>query len=129
MSLFAPEFELVREALPQRVCGVVAALRGLTVVVDALPLPVGSLVSVESRRGGVAPMLGEIVGFSGRFPKRSLLERERERERDKQMCFPISPKTREKEREDQHLISPKRSAKEREKNESTAKTYQRKRKS
>lgn len=64
MSLFAPEFEIVREALPQRVCGVVAALRGLTVIVDALPLPVGSLVSVESRRGGVAPMLGEIVGFT-----------------------------------------------------------------
>ena len=34
------------------------------------------------------------------------LLRERERERDKQMCFPISPKTREKEREDQRLISP-----------------------
>ena len=34
------------------------------------------------------------------------LLRERERERDKQKCFPISPKTREKEREDQHLLSP-----------------------
>ena len=58
------------------------------------------------------------------------LLRERERERDKQMCFPISPKTREKEREDQHLLSPnkKKCKREGKKNESTAKTYQRKRK-
>ena len=58
------------------------------------------------------------------------LLRERERERDKQMCFPISPKTREKEREDQRLISPnkKKCKREGKKNESTAKTYQRKRK-
>jgi len=57
-------------------------------------------------------------GRSG-FPKRSLLNRERERERDKRMMwFPISPKTREKEREDQRFeFTPrtKRSAKERKK--------------
>ena len=66
----------------------------------------------------------------GVFQNALLRERERERERDKQMCFPISPKTREKEREDQHLISPnkKKCKREGKKNESTAKTYQRKRK-
>ena len=64
MSLFAPELEIVRRALPQRVCGVVAAIRGLTVLVESLPLPIGSLVSVEPGRGGGASMLGEVVGFS-----------------------------------------------------------------
>jgi flagellum-specific ATP synthase len=64
VSLLAPELELVRRALPQRVCGVVSALRGLTVLVESLPLPIGSLVSILPRRGGEAPSLGEIVGFS-----------------------------------------------------------------
>ncbi len=64
MSLFAPEMEIVRKALPQRVCGVVAALRGLTVLVESLPLPIGSLVSVESGRDSIATMFGEVVGFS-----------------------------------------------------------------
>ncbi len=63
MSIFAPELAIVRDALPQRVCGVVSALRGLTVLVDSLPLPIGSLVRLESRRGETT-MLGEIVGFS-----------------------------------------------------------------
>ena len=63
MSIFAPELAIVRDALPQRVCGVVSALRGLTVLVDSLPLPIGSLVRLESRRGDTS-MLGEIVGFS-----------------------------------------------------------------
>ncbi len=64
MSLLGAEIEIVRKALPQRVVGVVAALRGLTVLVESLPLPVGSLVSVEPVRGSVQPMLGEVVGFS-----------------------------------------------------------------
>ena len=64
MSVFAPELEIVRKALPQRVCGVVAAVRGLTVMVESLPLPIGSLVSVEPCRGSTPGMLGEVVGFS-----------------------------------------------------------------
>lgn len=64
MSLFAPELNLVRDALPQKVCGVVSALRGLTLLVDSLPLPIGSLVSIEPKRGIGEPRLGEIVGFA-----------------------------------------------------------------
>jgi flagellum-specific ATP synthase len=64
MSLLAPEIDLVRRALPQRVVGVVAAIRGLTVLVESLPLPVGSLVQVEPLRGGAAATLGEVVGFA-----------------------------------------------------------------
>ena len=59
----------------------------------------------------------------------ALFLREREK-RDKRMCFPISPTTREKEKgRPTRLSSPKRSPKERKKNQSTAKTYPRKRKS
>ena len=65
MSVLAPEFEIVRRSLPQRVCGVVASLRGLTLLVESLPLPIGSLVSVEPVRGTAEPMLGEVVGFEG----------------------------------------------------------------
>jgi len=64
VSVFAPELAIVRKALPQRVCGVVAAVRGLTVMVESLPLPIGSLVSVEPCRGSTPGMLGEVVGFS-----------------------------------------------------------------
>lgn len=65
MSLLAPELEIVRRSLPQRVCGVASAVRGLTLMVEALPLPVGSLVSIEPRRSGEPGTLGEIVGFAG----------------------------------------------------------------
>ena len=64
MSLLAPEIELVGRALASRVCGVVAALRGLSVLVESLPLPIGSLVSVHPARGSSAATLGEVVGFS-----------------------------------------------------------------
>jgi len=64
MSVFAPELEIVQKALPQRVCGVVWAVRGLTVLVESLPLPIGSLVSVEPIRGLTEAMFGEVVGFS-----------------------------------------------------------------
>src|SRR5262245_9681687 len=48
-----------------RIVGRVATLRGLTVVVDDLPLPVGSLVSFESSRTDQGDTLyGEIVGFT-----------------------------------------------------------------
>src|SRR5258708_6573480 len=49
-----------------RVEGVVAALRGLTVLVGELPLPVGSLVSIGGGARGDAQSssLGEIVGFT-----------------------------------------------------------------
>lgn len=67
MSAFASALEAVRRAQPLRVAGRVAALRGLTVVVDELPAPVGSLVkfgrSPDVARPGGA-LYGEVVGFS-----------------------------------------------------------------
>lgn len=91
MSVLAAPLETLSRLEPMEVTGRVAALRGLTVIVDDLPLPVGSLVRIErpgsgARRaqrhvpggqaglpggvgdrggGGGGEGLGEIVGFSG----------------------------------------------------------------
>lgn len=78
MSVFAGAMEGLRRVQPVRVTGRVAALRGLTVLVDDLPLPVGSLVSIGGGAEGVRAaddavgstsrpttlMLGEVVGFT-----------------------------------------------------------------
>jgi len=55
----------VQRLQPARVVGRVAALRGLVVLVEDLPLPVGSLVEVEDAGGGEGGM-GEVVGFDER---------------------------------------------------------------
>lgn len=64
------QIETARRLQTMRIVGRVEALRGLTVLVGDLPMPVGSLVRVhgsgvaeerESRSGG----LGEVVGFDG----------------------------------------------------------------
>jgi FliI/YscN family ATPase len=67
VSAFANAFECVRRAQPLKVSGRVAALRGLTVLIDELPAPSGSLVRFTrsqdvSQPGG--PLFGEVVGFS-----------------------------------------------------------------
>jgi len=60
--------EAVDRVEPMRIAGSVAALRGLTVLVDDLPLPVGSLVSIgrpgSGSRGSAEVVFGEIVGFT-----------------------------------------------------------------
>ena len=50
MTTFAPQFSRLRSVQPARISGTVATLRGLTLLVDDLPLPIGSLVSVRSSR-------------------------------------------------------------------------------
>lgn len=61
MSVLSPEFESLAHAQPIRVTGRVATLRGLTLLVDDLPLPTGSLVRVGP--ADREPKLGEVVGF------------------------------------------------------------------
>ncbi len=46
---------------PMELAGTVREVRGLTVLVDDLPLPVGATVAV---RGGEGERLGEVVGFA-----------------------------------------------------------------
>jgi len=62
---FAAEVSAAREALAERVTGRVGALRGLTLEVTDLPLPVGAVVEIpdESGPAGHHPRVGEIVGF------------------------------------------------------------------
>ena len=57
MNLLADAIESVRAMQPLKFTGRAADLRGLTVLVDDLALPIGSLVRIGST-------LGEIVGFS-----------------------------------------------------------------
>jgi flagellum-specific ATP synthase len=67
MTVLSPAMQTLRKVQPMRVTGTVAALRGLTVLVDDLPLPVGSLVRVgadPARAGSDRATVGEIVGFT-----------------------------------------------------------------
>ncbi|MBL9000320.1 MAG: FliI/YscN family ATPase [Phycisphaerae bacterium] len=61
MMLLQSAFDAARSALPVRITGRVASLRGLTLLVDDLPLPAGALVRVGSSR---MPLAGEVVGFT-----------------------------------------------------------------
>ncbi|MHC4416014.1 MAG: FliI/YscN family ATPase [Planctomycetota bacterium] len=68
MMLLGRQLETLRRLQPQEIVGTVAAVRGLALFVDDLPLPVGSLVRVE--RGRTAPrrervLRGEVIGFDG----------------------------------------------------------------
>ena len=64
MRTLDAEIETLRHAQPMRITGHVVALRGLTIIVEGLPIPVGSLVTIETGATGVA-MPGEVVGFDG----------------------------------------------------------------
>jgi flagellum-specific ATP synthase len=60
VTLFAAQHSTLERVQPMRVTGSVRAVRGLSILVDDLPLPVGSLVSVRTLEG---VKLGEVVGF------------------------------------------------------------------
>ncbi len=62
MSALAWAFDEVARSQPMELRGSVAALKGLTVLVDELPLAVGSFVRVGE---GDASRVGEVVGFEG----------------------------------------------------------------
>jgi len=49
---------------PVQITGRAAVLRGMTILADGLPLPVGSLVAFGSAKGDGTRGLGEVVGFS-----------------------------------------------------------------
>ena len=65
MRVLENEIETLRQSQPMRCTGRVEALRGLTILVEGLPIPVGSLVMIESGTTGKR-MPGEVVGFDGR---------------------------------------------------------------
>lgn len=71
MTLLRPQIETLRRMQPFEITGTVAAVRGLAIYVEDLPLPVGSLVRLSGLQGSAPDgdaatrRLGEIVGFDG----------------------------------------------------------------
>jgi flagellum-specific ATP synthase len=65
VTLLASQLQTLSRIQPLRITGTVAALRGLTLLVKDLPVPVGALVSVRSA-GALArdATWGEVVGFT-----------------------------------------------------------------
>ena len=61
MTIFASAHETIDELQPCELAGTVASIRGLTVLVNSLRLPVGSIVRIHSGSG--AEHRGEVVGF------------------------------------------------------------------
>jgi flagellum-specific ATP synthase len=64
MIALAPAIELARHLRPIGLTGVVAGVRGLTLMVEELPAPVGTVVQVGDERDFASPALGEVVGFT-----------------------------------------------------------------
>lgn len=66
MNLFAPELDTLSHLETRGITGRVSSVRGLTLLATDLPVPIGSLVRIESpvAAGYVA---GEVVGFEGRY--------------------------------------------------------------
>lgn len=68
MTVLATELDALRRIEPRQVLGRAAVVRGLSVVVDDLPLPVGAMVRIE-RNGNASDedgfSIGEVVGFDG----------------------------------------------------------------
>ena len=68
MSVLSAANDVLEQIQPMRIIGRVRAVRGLTVLADALPVPIGSLVSIrQAARGEDGPSTvvswGEVVGF------------------------------------------------------------------
>ncbi|MBT8485264.1 MAG: FliI/YscN family ATPase [Phycisphaerales bacterium] len=56
---------ILPELEPREICGRVAAVRGLSVTVRDLPLPVGAIVRIDARARTGDTVRGEVVGFAG----------------------------------------------------------------
>jgi len=63
VTLLGDYIETVRGSLPQRIVGRVSQVRGLTIVAEDLPVPVGATCAIEPRYG--AGVRAEVIGFSG----------------------------------------------------------------
>jgi flagellum-specific ATP synthase len=67
VSVLGASIETLRRIESREVVGAVASVRGLSLLVEDLPLPVGALVRIEGRPGAVLerdqPMRGEVIGF------------------------------------------------------------------
>jgi FliI/YscN family ATPase len=64
VSVLAPALAMARTLAPVAVRGVVSAVRGLTVLVDELPVPVGTIVLIGDGSAMIGDQYGEVVGFT-----------------------------------------------------------------
>lgn len=64
VGVLSAAVETARRMDPLGVSGVVAAVRGMSVLVDELPVPVGSLVRIVRAGSGEAAVPAEVVGFA-----------------------------------------------------------------
>jgi flagellum-specific ATP synthase len=62
MSVVDRAMRSVATLEPRLIVGSVHAIRGLTIVIDRLRVPIGSLVEVDTAMG---PTMGEVIGFDG----------------------------------------------------------------
>ncbi|MCH2145829.1 MAG: FliI/YscN family ATPase [Phycisphaerales bacterium] len=65
MNIFATARETMAELQTCELVGTVSSIRGLTVLVERMRVPIGSIVRLESGIRGGAVMRGEVVGFDG----------------------------------------------------------------
>ena len=73
MEVMRAQFETLDRLQSREIVGSVSAVRGLSVLVDDLPVPVGALVRLERPRGRLsgphaatdAEVRGEVIGFDG----------------------------------------------------------------
>jgi flagellum-specific ATP synthase len=65
MNVFATARETMGELQSRELSGTVVAIRGLTILVERLRVPVGSIVRLENGLQREASMRGEVVGFEG----------------------------------------------------------------
>ncbi len=69
MNLLSGQLDTLARLQTRQIIGSVTAVKGLSVLVDALGLPVGAMVRLESPRAGTRPdgevVRGEVVGFEG----------------------------------------------------------------
>jgi len=67
MTLLDAQIRTLKRIQSREIVGSVAAVRGLSLLVSDLPLPVGALVRVEPQAGAAAmtdhPIRGEVIGF------------------------------------------------------------------
>ncbi|MCC6908934.1 MAG: FliI/YscN family ATPase [Phycisphaerales bacterium] len=61
MTVLAPAWYMLDRLQTRQISSCISSVRGQTVTTQPLSLPVGALVSIESRRGATRPTFGEVI--------------------------------------------------------------------
>ena len=64
MSVLGSQIDTLRRLQSREIVGSVAAVRGLSLLVDDLPLPVGAMVRIDETDAS-RTIRGEVIGFDG----------------------------------------------------------------